>query len=275
MNEVQHEQLATAFGAKIDRIEPLSGGLLGRSFRVVAGDIDAAVRLPGQSGACQSIASELAILEAAAAAGIAPPPIQLPDEHGIVATRFLPSARPWSPHDARKAENIDRLCDRLRRLHALDITLEPLQFVDAAEGYAALATDRCTLSIEQLTWRDELLALAQTFVDLHEPSVPCHNDLVASNVIDDGAVWLIDFEFAARSDPVVDLASLAAFNDFDDGSCAHLLSAYYGSAGPSFDATHFDQVVRLQRLLAYFWSLAESSSAPLRAFADQLAAVLR
>ena len=275
MNEVQRKQLEAVFGSGIDRIEPLSGGLLRRSFRVVAGDIDAAVRLPGQFGSRQSVASELATLKAAAAAGIAPLPIELGAEQGIVATRFLPSAQPWSPRDARKSQNIDRLCDRLRRLHALDVTLEPLQFVDVAEGYAARATDRCALSTEQVTWRNELLALAQSFVDLHEASVPCHNDLVASNVIDDGAVWLIDFEFAVQGDPVLDVASLAAFNDFDAGSRARLLSAYYGSAGPSFDAPHFDRVVRLQRLLAYFWSLAESSSAPLRAFADGLAAVLR
>ncbi len=275
MNEARYKQLEAAFGSGIDRIEPLSGGLLGRSFRVVAGDIDAAVRLPGQHGARQSVASELAILEAAAAAGIAPMPIALPAEYGIVATRFRPSARPWSPHDARKTENIDRLCDRLRRLHALDITLEPLKFVDVAEHYAARATDRCALSDEQLAWRDDLLALAQTFVDLHEPSAPCHNDLVASNVIDDGAVWLIDFEFAVRGDPVLDLASLAAFNDFDCGARARLLTAYYQSSGPPFDATHFGQVIRLQRLLAYFWCLAESLSPPARAFADGLAAVLR
>lgn len=275
MNATQRKQLEAAFGANIDRIEPLSGGLLARSFRVVVGEIDAAVRLPGRFGACQSAKSELAILRAAAAADLAPPPIRLPVEHGIVATQFRPAARAWTSHDARNYENIDRLCDCLRQLHALDITLEPLQFVAVAERYAARATDRCALSPEQVAWRSELLALAQTFVDLHEPSVPCHNDLVASNVLDDGAVWLIDFEFAAQGDPVLDLASLAAFNDFDAGSRSRLLTAYYGSAGPSFDAAHFGQVIRLERLLAYFWSLAEPSSLPVRAFADGLAAVLR
>lgn len=275
MNDVQRKQLEAAFGAKIDRIEPLSGGLLGRSFRVVAGDVDAAVRLPGQFGACQSVASELEILEAAAEAGIAPLPLKLPAAHGIIATRFLPSAQPWSPRDARKPENIDRLCDRLRNLHALDISLEPLQFVDVAQRYAVLVTDRCTLSAEQMAWRDELLALASKFADLHEPSAPCHNDLVASNVIDNGAVWLIDFEFAVRGDPVLDLASLAAFNDFNASTRSRLLISYYGAAGPPFDAAHFDQIIRLQRILAYFWSLAESPPPPVRAFADGLAAVLR
>jgi thiamine kinase-like enzyme len=88
-------------------------------------------------------------------------------------------------------------------------------------------------------------------------------------------VWLVDFEFAVQGDPVLDLASLAAFNDFDAGSRVRLLTAYYRSSGPPFDAAHFDRVVRLQRLLAYFWSLPESSSPPVRAFADGLAAVLR
>jgi thiamine kinase-like enzyme len=279
MNDRIRTRLEAAFGVEDLHVEPLGGGLLGRAYRVVAGDIDAAVRLPGQHGNRQSAAAELSILDAAAAAGIAPHPVRLPGDDGIVATRFLARARPWTRADARRPANIERLCERLRRLHGLDVELEPLCFTEVARAYAELATARAVLSAEQVVWCEELLALAEAFDDWQVPSVPCHNDLVASNVLDDGALWLIDFEFAVQGDPILDLASVAAFNNYDREARARLLDAYYGTAGAPVDALHFERVVRLMRLLAYFWSLAESpserSAHAVRAFADELAAMLR
>jgi thiamine kinase-like enzyme len=279
MNEVQRKLVETAFGAEIAHMEPLDGGLLGRSFRVVVGDLDAAVRLPARIGARQSVAAELDILDAAAAAGVAPRPIRLADDAAIVATEFLPRARAWTSADARRSENIDRLCACLGRLHALDITLEPLEFMDAAQRYATLASQRCALSVEELAWRDELFVLACAYDEWLVPSVPCHNDLVASNVLDDGALWLIDFEFAVQGDPILDLASVAAFNDYDVDARTRLLSRYYEPAQPRFDMAQFERAIRLVRLLAYFWALGESPPEPslhtVRAFAAGIATVLR
>jgi len=279
MSDARRTRLAAAFGAEEIAVEPLSGGLLGRCFRVVSSTVDAAARLPGQHDARQSAAAEMQILEAAAAAGIAPRPIRVPAESGIVATEYLGRARPWSPADARAPANIVRLSRLLTTLHALDIRLEPLEFSGVAAGYAARAADHAALSPEQIGWRAELLELARAFDAWHRPSGPCHNDLVASNVLDDGDLWLVDFEFAVRGDPILDLASVAAFNDFGFDARTQLLAAYYGAAGPPFDAEHFARTIRLVRLLAYFWSVAEApadeSASALRAFADGLAAVLR
>jgi len=279
MTDARRTVLAAAFGANELDIEPLSGGLLGRCFRVMSSTVDAAVRLPGQHDARQSAAAEIRILEAAAAAGIAPRPLHVPTELGIVATEYLARARPWSMADARTPENIRRLARLLATLHALDIQLEPLEFSIVAAQYAARAAERSTLSSEQTRWRDELLELARAFDAWQRPCVPCHNDLVASNVLDDGNLWLVDFEFAVHGDPILDLASVAAFNDFAYDARAELLAAYYGAAGPPFDAEHFLRTIRLVRLLAYFWSAAETppdeSVNAIRAFADGLAAVLR
>jgi len=279
MTDARRTLLAAAFGSDAIDIEPLSGGLLGRCFRVVSSTIDAAVRFPGQHDTRQNAAAELRILEAAAAAGIAPRPVHVPAEFGIVATEYLARARPWSAADARVPGNIVRLSRLLAKLHALAIDLEPLEFSLVARQYLARVAEHGALLPEQLAWRDELLARARAFDAWSRPTVPCHNDLVASNVLDDGNLWLVDFEFAVRGDPILDLASVAAFNDFDSDARAELLAAYYGAVGPPFGAEHFTRTIRLVRLLAYFWSLAEApsdeSARAIRAFADELAAVLR
>jgi thiamine kinase-like enzyme len=82
----------------------------------------------------------------------------------------------------------------------------------------------------------------------------------------------VDFEYAVRAPAIVDLASLAAMNDFGRTERVMLLTAYYGSeaAAPSIEA--LDDVIRLQGLLAYFWALSADSEAILArraTFADR------
>jgi thiamine kinase-like enzyme len=60
---------------------------------------------------------------------------------------------------------------------------------------------------------------------------PCHNDLLAGNVIrarDDGRLMIVDWEYAGMGDPRFDLGNLSINNDFDDAADERLLSAYHG-----------------------------------------------
>jgi hypothetical protein len=59
--------------------------------------------------------------------------------------------------------------------------------------------------------------------------------------------------------PIVDLASLAAMNDFDADRREQLLNAYYEPGCAPYGDAEFVEVVRLQRLLAYFWALSAPS----------------
>ena len=54
----------------------------------------------------------------------------------------------------------------------------------------------------------------------------------APNVLDDGGLVLVDFEYAVRAAPVLDLAGLAGMNDYGERECRELLAAYYGDGPP-------------------------------------------
>ncbi|MGH3509304.1 MAG: choline/ethanolamine kinase family protein, partial [Nocardioidaceae bacterium] len=42
-----------------------------------------------------------------------------------------------------------------------------------------------------------------------DPTVPCNNDLLAGNFIDDGAkIWLIDYEYSGNNDPCFELGNI-------------------------------------------------------------------
>ena len=87
---------------------------------------------------------------------------------------------------------------------------------------------------------------------------PCHNDLLAANVIDDGArLRIVDWEYAGMGDPFFDLANFSVNVELDEGGRAALLAAYFGEARESDLAT-----VELMRFMSDFreamWGVVQS-----------------
>jgi thiamine kinase-like enzyme len=61
------------------------------------------------------------------------------------------------------------------------------------------------------------------------PIVFGHNDLLPANFIDDGTrIWLIDYEYAAFSTAMFDLAGIASNALFGPEQDRELLAAYFG-----------------------------------------------
>src|SRR6185369_10415591 len=61
------------------------------------------------------------------------------------------------------------------------------------------------------------------------PSVPCHNDLLAENYLDDGArLWIVDYEYSGNNDPTFELGNTAQELGFDATRQEELCTAYFG-----------------------------------------------
>ncbi len=60
-------------------------------------------------------------------------------------------------------------------------------------------------------------------------TVPCNNDLLAANFIDDGdQVWLIDYEYSGNNDACFELGNIWAECHLTDAALATLVAEYYG-----------------------------------------------
>jgi thiamine kinase-like enzyme len=65
------------------------------------------------------------------------------------------------------------------------------------------------------------------------PAVPCHNDLLCENFIDDGVMLrIVDYELSGNNDPCFDLGNTAQEAEFDDELRAALCEAYFGRVDP-------------------------------------------
>jgi aminoglycoside phosphotransferase (APT) family kinase protein len=238
------------------QIRALGGGVNPRTFLAVAGKQRYVLRLPTASPmALLDLATEVRAMNAAAAADLAPAVVAVDTVAGLLLTEYR--SMPWTHEMVRAPIAISLIVRLLRALHALRIELPVIAIESIAARYLAeLAADSASpMTTDDRRWGDELLRLARHHEASHAPTVFCHNDLVASNILTDGvAARLIDFEYAGHGTPLLDLANLAGMNDFTETQRGLLLAEYYGEPAAAPLVRELDNAIRMVRLLGYFWA---------------------
>jgi thiamine kinase-like enzyme len=272
--------------ARRAKLAALGGGLNRRSYVVAAGGKRWVLRLPTPGVTpLLDVATEANVMRIAADAALAPTVVAVDPASGVLLTEFRAGARAWTPADARLAGNVSRAGALLRALHSLPAHVPVFAAESIARSYlselaAAVDERSATLPACAGDWAEDLLALAAEFDAGRAHRVLCHNDLVAANVLDDGAtLMLVDFEYAVRAAPILDLAGLAAMNDYGDGEGRELLEAYAGGTAAPIPSAELAKTSRMVRLMAYFWArlceLRAASPDAHRALASELEARLK
>lgn len=170
----------------------------------------------------QAIAKEAKVAVLVSEAGFAPEIVSYSLEDKIIATRMVENLRHFSLHDEDKIVAIAQLVKTMHYSEIqFDATMSPMDTV------ASLLDEAQALSIE---FSDDFLLQLNTLMQLDfDPSLakPCHLDLHQGNLLYDGQrFWVIDWEYAANSDPLFDLAVMSATENYSDAEMLDLITAY-------------------------------------------------
>jgi thiamine kinase len=170
--------------------------------------------------------SEAVILAAVAAADLGAPVLLCDPARHVLVTRYL--GKPWTYDDARDLANIERLARTMQRLHALTPSrgVRNVDLRETVEGYLHTLDERGSenpLRTEALRIRARAAAKS---LSAGSVACLCHNDAHHLNIVDDGEVRLIDWEYAGVGERLFDLASACVYHDYDQAQRERLLSAY-------------------------------------------------
>ncbi len=216
-------------------VTPLVGGLTNRNYVVVAaGGARFVIRIAGENGPLLGVdrVREKKVISIVEAAGISPPVAAFVLPEGHTATRFIAHAHALSIEEFTSPAMVPRIAAKLRDVHNLgyvDGVFDP--YADIAR-WMDLLTSRGTTLPSRLEPLLELVA-ASTVIrsrPVEAQMVLCHNDPYHLNFLDNGSLWLIDWEYAGMNDPMYDLAGIGY--TLDDQGRDLLLEAYFGSAVP-------------------------------------------
>jgi len=239
-------------------VTPLPGGLTNVNYRVRTDDgLDVVVRVSSPDTGLLGVDrhAEHANTLAASAAGVGAPVVDYLEGRGVMVVGFLPG-RTWA--DADVAANPVRLAAALRRLHAGPAFLGRFDMFAMRAQYLSVVRDRgFRMPSAYLALEPHLERVQATFALDPEPLVPCHNDLLAANVLDDGGdLRIIDYEYSGMNEPSFELGNTAAEARIGPEWLADLCMAYYG---PAVDPARLDSLVARAELWGfvarYGWTL--------------------
>ena len=217
-------------GEKVE-VSPLSGGLTNENYLVTAGGIRYVVRIPGQSTELLAIdrANEVHNTVAAATTGIGPRVLEFIRAGNVMVLEFIDGPT-MAARTLQSTEMATRMAASFRRLHAAPRFLRDFNMFRLIEQYLEIVGNHNVTIPADYRERLPLVAEIERAVKAAAlPSVPCHNDLLCENFIDDGsALRIVDYELSGNNDPCFDLGNTAQEAEFDDELRAALCEAYFG-----------------------------------------------
>ena len=217
-------------GEKVD-VSPLSGGLTNENYLVEASGARYVVRVPGQSTELLAIdrANEVHNTRAAATTGIGPLVLEVIPDIDVMVLEFIDGPT-MTARTLQSREMAARMAASFRRLHAAPRFMQDFNMFRLIESYLEIVEAHDVTIPADYHDRLPLIAEIEHAVSVGAlPSVPCHNDLLCENFIDDGA-WLriVDYELSGNNDPCFDLGNTAQEAEFGDELRAALCEAYFG-----------------------------------------------
>jgi thiamine kinase len=258
-------------GAPPRLVTRLAGGSVNRVYRVDSAAGRFVLRLDGAAWRRPGVDRERELLlhRAAASAGIAPAIVQAaPQSEGLLVLEFL-DGQVWHAEDFRDVRSLARLGERLQVLHQLPPPAIPVfdpmviarayvQSIEARRsGQPGSAEAAATLGTI-LTRVEHGGAVLRRLGD--DASGIVHGDLAAANLLQARRLWLLDWEYAQRGHPLLDLACVFAYYPL---AAAHRreFAAAAGLAALA-DGELLDEAVYVYRALSWLWHLARGESAP-------------
>ena len=192
-------------------VEELTGGLTNVNLKVThtGGVCVVRVAQPGSELLAIDRDHEHHNSVAAADAGVGAPVLDYLPNAGLMVVDYI-EGHTFTDDDLRSGEHLDRVAAAVRQLHAGPRFSGDFDMFALQPSYLEIVTERgFRLPERYLEFAPQVERIRRAFAVRHEPKVPCNNDLLAGNLIDDGEkIWLIDYEYSGNNEATFELGNL-------------------------------------------------------------------
>jgi len=144
----------------------------------------------------------------------------------------------------------------LRKVHALPLCGVELDPVAVIEKYG-----ESLVGVAEMRGVIALCGRVAAEIPLIGDLACCHNDIVASNIIETPDLMLLDWEYACDNDPFYDLACTIAYHDLTNKQVDRLLGSYTGATSPEV-VEKLQRQIRLFDAIQCLWYATRQAVAP-------------
>lgn len=212
-------------------VERLSGGLTNVNLKVTSGDQCVVVRVAQEGSELLAIdrVAEHENSVAAAQSGVGAPVVDYVSDAGLLIVGYIDGVT-LTEDDVRRGDRLARIADACRTLHAGPRFVNEFDMFTIQRGYLELASrNGFRIPDRYLDFLPQVERMQQAFARLPIRTVPCNNDLLAGNFIDDGSkIWLIDYEYSGNNDACFELGNVWSESNLSLDQLDELMEAYDG-----------------------------------------------
>ena len=228
-------------------VSVLAGGITNRNYKVITPSGMIVVRLSDAQSSVLAIDRDNEHLNSISAAisGVGAPVIEYSPDAGALVVGWI-EGRTFTEVDVREPVNLLRIAAAAQQLHAGPRFVSDFNMFAIQERYLALVQAQgYRLPDRYLEFLPKFELMKQAMFQHPEPTVPCNNDLLAANFIDDGErLWLIDYEYSGNNEASFEIGNIWSESTLPDELLEVLVTSYWGR--PTFS--------KLAR--AHLWGLA-------------------
>jgi thiamine kinase-like enzyme len=214
-------------------IIPLSGGLTNSNFKVDVDGCSYFVRVPGADTELLAInrENEYYNTQAAYEAGVSPRVIYHLPESNVIVLEFI-IGQTMSRESLSQPGMPTRMAHAIKKLHEGPRFLTDFNMFRLTEYYLQICNEREIPIPDGYMERLDTIGTIEQAMSVSPPgTVPCNNDLLAENYMDDGnRLWLIDYEYSGNNDPTFELGNTCQEMMFDASKIEEVCAAYFGEA---------------------------------------------
>ena len=220
-----------SIAARPRTVTELPGGLTNRNFKIstINGTFVARVASGGTELLAIDRQNEYRNSKRAAAAGVGAPVIDYQPSVSVLVLKFL-EGRTLVNADVADPDRLRRIARACRQLHGADRFDGDFDMFEIQRRYRSVVAERgITIPAGYDDLTDKLDAAARVLAVRDEGTVPCNNDLLAANFIEDGEkIWLIDYEYSGNNDACFELGNIWGECRLPDEALATMIAEYYG-----------------------------------------------
>ena len=149
------------------------------------------------------------------------------ESDNLLVTEFIKS-KTASLTIFQSSKEIKQLVKKIKLLHNAKPFLRIFNMLSQISYYKNILKEE-HLPKELFKYVNNIETLKQKLYLTKDKLVPCHNDLIAENIIKkDNQIYIVDFDYSGNNDPCFELGNLSVEMEYDDEQINKLVRSYYG-----------------------------------------------
>ena len=220
-----------ALAGRPRRLDELPGGLTNRNVKITTPEAVYVARCTDASSGMLGIDRdrECHNTRAAEQAGVGAPVIDYRPDLGILLLGYV-EGKTLSNEDFQRPGVIAKAATAVRTLHSGPRFRGRFDMFERQPAYLKTVLDSgFRIPADYLDHADTFADIARVLAVSDDETVPCNNDLLAGNFIEDGdRIWLIDYEYSGNNDPCFELGNTWAECGLSTEQLDEFVTAYYG-----------------------------------------------